>query len=442
MTDATPTPRPADAPASTSDAAAARGFVYDAFISYSQRGDRAVARALRTVVQTIGTPWWKVRGLNVFLDATSLSAAPSLWQGIAEKLAVSRYLILLASPEAAASKWVDREVSSFLERHGKDRLLIALTDGALDWDEALGDFRAEGGVPLPPSLRGRFAEEPLWVDLRPFRRDPATATKSNQAFLHAALDLAATIRGVEKADLYSDELRRQRRMLRLAYGTAGVVALLAVGAGIAAYVAIENEARAVRNFDIARKTVDDVVFDVSQGLREVEGMRTETIRTILGSVEEAVSRLSEAAADDTEILRSRGAMLDEFGDTYAAAGDRASALEAYRESLDIARQLAAADPDDMLHQRSIAVALSAIGDMALGRGDTAAAITSFQAYLDIARTLAALDPDNVEWARDVPLALGRIGRARLAAGDLDGAMAAQTESLEIHRRLAESDPTD
>ncbi|MEP5517416.1 MAG: toll/interleukin-1 receptor domain-containing protein, partial [Bauldia litoralis] len=306
--------------------------VYDAFISYSQRGDKAVARALRTVIQTIGKPWWKVRSLNVFLDATSLSAAPSLWQGIADKLDRSRYLILLASPEAAASKWVDREVAHFIAENGIDRLLIALTDGELAWDEDIHDFRSDAALPLPPSLHGRFAEEPLWVDLRAFRDDPALATKSNQGFLHASLDLAATIHGVEKADLYSEEVRQQRRSVRLAYGVAVVVAGLGIGAGIAAWIATTEAERATRNFAIAKGTVDDVVFDIAQGLREVEGMRLESLRTILDHVEEAVSRLSEAAADDTDIMRSRGAMLGEFGDTYRAAGDRSSALAAYRES--------------------------------------------------------------------------------------------------------------
>ncbi len=445
MTDTPPAPPPDNHP---DPASSGRAFVHDAFISYSQRGDKAVARALRSVVQSIGKPWWKVRSLNVFLDATSLSAAPSLWQGITEKLAASRYLILLASPEAAASKWVDREVAFFIERNGRERLLLALTDGDLAWDEAAGRFNADGGdLPLPPTLHEGFSEEPLWVDLRAFRRDPATATKGNQAFLHAALDLAATIRGVEKADLYSDELKSQRRMLRLAYGTAGAIAVLAVGAAGAAWLAIENEARAtaeaeraLRNFEIARRTVDDVVFDVSQGLREIEGMRTETIRTILGSVEDAVSRLADAAADDADILRSRGAMLNEFGDTYAAAGDRASALAAYREGLAIAERLAAADPDNTLYQRDIAVAHAGIGDTALDRGDTAAAIESFQIYLDIARNLIAIEPENSEWIRDVPLALGRIGRARFEEGDLDGAMAAQTEALELRRQLAAKDP--
>src|SRR4051794_33973244 len=148
---------------------------YDAFISYSQRGDKPIAQALRSVIQTIGKPWWKVRSLNVFLDATSLSAAPGLWQSIAEKLDRARYLILLASPEAAASKWVDREVAHFIgpDGAGIGRVLIGLTGGDLAWDASAGDFARNEATPLPPSLRGRFREEPLWVDLRSFRTDPA-----------------------------------------------------------------------------------------------------------------------------------------------------------------------------------------------------------------------------------------------------------------------------
>jgi hypothetical protein len=135
----------------------------------------------------------------VFLDATSLSAAPGLWQSIEDKLGRARYLILLASPEAAQSKWVDKEVAHFIgtgdvggtgasaNADGLGRVLIGLTGGELTWDAAAGDFIWSGATPLPPSLRGRFKEEPLWVDLRPFRAEPSRATKSDQAFLHAAL---------------------------------------------------------------------------------------------------------------------------------------------------------------------------------------------------------------------------------------------------------------
>ena len=250
-------------------AANADRITYDAFISYSQRGDKAVARALRNVIQTVGKPWWKVRSLNVFLDATSLSAAPGLWDSIAAKLNRSRYLILLASPEAASSPWVDREVAHFVGEDGAaiDRMLIGLTDGDLRWDAGAGDFVWHKATPLPPSLRGRFKAEPLWVDLRPFRTQPSRATKSDQTFLHAALDLAATIKGVEKADLYSDELNQQRRSLRLAYGAAIVVAALAVGTGIAAWIAIESAREARSESDRA-----------NEAQREAEAQRDEALR--------------------------------------------------------------------------------------------------------------------------------------------------------------------
>src|SRR5258708_27707599 len=87
-------------------------------------------------------------------------------------LSQSRYLVLLASPEAAASQWVCKEVAYWLEHKSTDTLLIALTDGVLAWDQADGDFRRADSHPLPSVLQGRFANEPKWVDLTAFREQP------------------------------------------------------------------------------------------------------------------------------------------------------------------------------------------------------------------------------------------------------------------------------
>jgi hypothetical protein len=67
---------------------------------------------------------------------------------------------LLASPEGAVSKWVNKEIAFWLEHEGADTLLIALTDGALAWDNAVGDFIWREPMALPPVLTGRFASEP------------------------------------------------------------------------------------------------------------------------------------------------------------------------------------------------------------------------------------------------------------------------------------------
>ena len=123
-------------------AGAGRGTVtrmtlYDAFVSYSHAKDKPIAAALQSVVQKLGKPWYRRRALRVFRDDTSLSATPSLWPTIEQALGQSRFLILLASPEAAASPWVNKEVAYWLEHKGADTLLIAVTDG----DACLGQFR-------------------------------------------------------------------------------------------------------------------------------------------------------------------------------------------------------------------------------------------------------------------------------------------------------------
>jgi TIR domain len=87
------------------------------FISYSHGRDKPIAAALQAVVQKLGKPWYLRRAVRVFRDDTSLSATPHLWPSIEQALGQSRYFILLASPEAAASKWVNKEVTYWLDQN-------------------------------------------------------------------------------------------------------------------------------------------------------------------------------------------------------------------------------------------------------------------------------------------------------------------------------------
>src|SRR5437660_11235691 len=114
--------------------------LYDAFISYSHAKDKPIAAALQSVVQKLGKPWYRRRALRLFRDDTSLSATPHLWPTIEQALGESRFLILLASTEAAASHWVGEEVAYWLEHKSADTLPIAVTDGTLAWDNALNAF--------------------------------------------------------------------------------------------------------------------------------------------------------------------------------------------------------------------------------------------------------------------------------------------------------------
>ena len=84
---------------------------YDAFISYSQVADISLAKVLENALQTFAKPVFKLRGMRVFRDQSDLSLAPNLWGKIETALFESEFFVLLASPESAASPWVNRELT-------------------------------------------------------------------------------------------------------------------------------------------------------------------------------------------------------------------------------------------------------------------------------------------------------------------------------------------
>jgi hypothetical protein len=201
--------------------------LYDAFVSYSHAKDKPIAAALQSVVQRLGKPWYRRRALRLFRDDTSLAATPHLWPTIEQALGQSRFLILLASPEAAASKWVNKEVAYWLEHNSIDTLLIGVTDGVLAWDETIGDFGWREGMPLPPVLTGRFPAEPKWVDLTAYRararqdlavREPCALAHVSRPHRRRAGALSALSKREERRGRKALGNRRARGFRRNAQG--------------------------------------------------------------------------------------------------------------------------------------------------------------------------------------------------------------------------------
>ena len=88
--------------------------MYDGFISYSHAADGRLAPALQRGLQRLAKRWNSRRALHVFRDETGLSTNPHLWSAIETALADSDWFVLLASPESAASEWVNREVAHWV----------------------------------------------------------------------------------------------------------------------------------------------------------------------------------------------------------------------------------------------------------------------------------------------------------------------------------------
>jgi len=203
---------------------------YDAFISYSHSDDSRIAKALHDNLHRIAKRWDSLSAIRVFRDVTHLRIT-FLQPALVSALAESRFLVLLASPQSAASKWVREEITCFLASNPPERVLIVLIGGDLVWNESSGCF-VEGPTSALPHLDAlKFAKEPLFLDLRWAASEP-NLSLSNPRLLDAIATLAATLQDVPKERLVGDlieEHRRLRRNQRLNLGFRG-----AAGFGIAA----------------------------------------------------------------------------------------------------------------------------------------------------------------------------------------------------------------
>jgi hypothetical protein len=147
--------------------------LYDGFISYSHAADDLLAPRLQSALQRFAKPWWKRRAVRIFRDESSLSANPHLWSSITEALDTSGWFVLLLSPDAARSEWVNQEIAYWVENRDPKKILPVVTDGEFGWDGS-----GVTGDAVPESLRGVFSEEPRWVDVRWAKPSPTSPPPS------------------------------------------------------------------------------------------------------------------------------------------------------------------------------------------------------------------------------------------------------------------------
>ena len=197
--------------------------------------------------------------------------------------------------------------------------------------------------------------------------------------------------------------------------------------------------RATRNFELAKSTVDDVLFEISRGLQNVEGIRLETLRTILTRIEAATGRLAEAAPDDPEVQLNRALMLRQFGHVYAAAGYGDVARSSYEDSLDLAESFIKAESDNTHWHQIAAEILEKLGELDRAAGEFGRAVSSYDRSLAIYSQLAAVEPQNLKWKLGVIAAQAQIEDLRAEDGSLDAAITKIDEILDDLRVLADTE---
>ena len=219
--------------------------MYNAFISYSHNLDKQIAASLQSALQRFAKPWFKLRRLHIFRDEASLAANPYLWKNIESAIRESEYLIYLASPTAAKSKWVVKELDFWIKHKPLSNLLIVLTEGEILWNDSPYPVENPANA-IPPVLSSALTEEPFFIDLR-FARQESDLSLRNPIYKNEILKLSATLLKREPKDLASEEVTLHRRMLRIRNSAVILLVALLIFSFFFGYLANVNSQRAERN---------------------------------------------------------------------------------------------------------------------------------------------------------------------------------------------------
>lgn len=415
----------------------AEKFKYTAFISYSH-ADKAVVEWVHRALEGYKIPkglvgqettHGKVPGKfkPFFRDRDDLSAATNLSASIKTAMKQSQFLIVVCSPDAAASPWVAKEINEFKKLRDQNQILCLIV---------AGDPKGKD-QPFPEALwQGlskieRITFEPLAADARP----------SGDGRKLAKLKLISGLLGVELDTLIQREAKRRQMQMSI---LAGIFTVATLVLSVLLYVATEarKEAEAnrleaeERQFQ-AEKLVEFMLGDLREKLDPIGSLQ------IMDTI--AIQALGYYASIDpetmtTDALRQRSEVLLMLGEVQIERGNSDQAKSAFIEAFNTTEELLNRDPEnlDLIFDHSQTVFWLAY--LELRKGNFTETERLFQIYSDYAQSLAKKDPENQDYQIELGFAHSNLGTLYFNQGKFSAAEKEFQNQLIIFQGLAGADP--
>lgn len=409
---------------------------YVAFLSYSHSDAQwgswlhKALESYRPPKQLVGTVTARgpvpKRLSPVFRDREELASATDLGTMLTEALRLSACQVVICSPSAARSKWVNEEILAFKRLGREDRIFCLIVAG----EPNASDHPAQADEEcFPPALRYRLGAD---GELSSVRTEPiaADARPGKDGRSNAKLKLIAGLLGVGFDALRQrEQLRRQRRLFAIASGAiAGMVLTsgLAAAALIARATAQRQTILAKREAETARQTAVFLVdlFRISDP-SEARG-NSFTAREMLDK---------GAASVETQLVKQpaiQATLLDTLGTAYLGLGLYGRAKPLLASAVDKRQGLMPAEPAEL------ATSLTHLGDLLTLQADYRGAESAY-------RRAIALQSSRPSDQRD-DAALGRslygLGNEQEDAGKFADAERSLRDALALQERLFKGPNTD
>ena len=305
-------------------------YRYDAFISYRHvEPDRGWAKWLHGALETYRVPKQLVakgypkRLERVFRDEEELPANADLSSQITAALNESKFLIVVCSPRAVESRWVNAEVEHFRKLGRHDRILALLVEGepGKSFPKALVEIRrsvvdaASDGTTYTHEVVEDV--EPLAADVRPERSDQNPQALRN----NARLRLMACILGCRFDDLRQRDAERHGQLMRRV--GAGLAAMVLVLSGLTVFAFVQrNEAIVQKQNAETQERIAKQKQAEAEAARAEEKERAEQLKKVSLFQSEMLNQIDTKTAGE-------GLMAD-MRERFAAAIEKAGVPEAER----------------------------------------------------------------------------------------------------------------
>ena len=400
---------------------AAGGYV--AFISYSHK-DAAMGRWLHRKLEGYRLPKRlagtqgedgevPARLIPIFRDRDELPAAGDLSERVRASLAVSRNLIVICSPNSAASPWVAKEIATFRELHPRRPILTAIVEG--EPDRCFSPALLEAGT------------EPLAADLR----------KEGDGLRLGLLKLVAGLTGVGLDALVQRDA--QRRIRNVTYVTATAIAAMLAMALLTAF-AVNARAEAQRQRAQAEGLVEFMLTDLRDTLKGVGRL------DVLAAVNErALARYvdQDLRSLPPDSLLRRARIFHAVGEDFLAAGRMRPALHALEEARRATAEQLARGPDDPGRLFAHAKSEYWVGRVHEIQRDWKVAQRQYSRFAQAMESLIALEPRNPDYMLEVAASAVDLGTIQLnGLSDTAGARKSYEKAVLWYERAARLRPSD
>ena len=413
-------------------------YKYKAFISYSHK-DRAWAKWLLKRIESYSFPNHLIgsktsigtvpRNLKpIFRDREELSAGHNLGEKIEAALTSSKNLIIICSPNAAKSHWVNQEIIYF-KRHNRDANIFSVIVEGVPYSE---DSELEC---FPPALKigideaGEETEEPA----EPLAADFRAGGDGKRL---GVLKLISGMAGLGVNDLIQRDLQRARRRVMTITASAAAIVL---AMGVLTFTAIDarNEAQQRRND--AEGQIEFMLTDLKDKLKGVG--RLDAL-DIVGQRALEYYDQYPISEHDADALGRKARVFHYLGEVQDQLGNLDEAERHFNVAFEITEAQLEKDPENPDRIFEHAQSVYWVGFSHYKQQQFILAEPYFEEYIKQAQDLKSVEPNSLRGSQELTYAYTNVGVILNSQKRFQEAVEYYEKALPSYVEIAIQDPTN